>query len=77
MKNMISTHTKDFSHENVDPISGIFERIFFQIANFYDKFNRQPRMLKDYSFFLLSYPVCSQIYLSHLWMITISTTSQN
>jgi hypothetical protein len=38
-KNMISTYTKDF-YEDVDQNSANFEGIFFQIANFYDKFNR-------------------------------------
>jgi len=53
-------------HENVDPNSANFEVMFFQIANFYDKFNRQPKIFLKYIFFLLSYLVCSQIYLNHL-----------
>ncbi len=66
MKNVISTHTTDFSWKNgqIHQILKIF--FFFKSPDFMISSGRQPRIEKDSGFFLLSYILCSQIWLNHL-----------
>jgi hypothetical protein len=46
--------------------------------DFYDDYSAgSQEYKKDSGFFLLSYLVCSQIWLIILWMITTSAISQN
>jgi len=72
MKNMISTDTKDFPWKNKiknDPNSPDFKKKKFQVHQTFYKYvpvSSQEYIEGFYFFFLLSYLVCSQIWLNHL-----------
>jgi hypothetical protein len=61
---MILTYTKDFSWKEKDLNSPDFDFDFLESPDFYDKSQQIVKNIDPFCYFLLSYLVCSRIWLN-------------